>query len=68
MLSIADTDLTFAHYALHKPIAPVYVYARCLYLEGLLDSLPHHRFVIGWEARAPRQDVAYGIVEQIVCD
>jgi hypothetical protein len=67
VLAIADTDLSaFAHYALHKPIVPVYVYEHCLYLEGLLDSLPNHHFLIGWEARAPRQDIAYGIVEQIV--
>jgi len=65
--AIQDADLqAFARYALNSPVEPVYAYEQCLYLEGLLDELPNHRFVMGWEARAPRQDVAYGIVEQIV--
>lgn len=63
VLPIADPELrAFVHYALNKPVAPVYASDRCLYMEGLLDDLPNHRFVIGWEARAPRQDVAYAIL------
>ncbi len=64
--AIQDSDLrAFVHYALNRPVEPVYAYEQCLYLEGLLDELPNHRFVMGWEARAPRQDVAYGIVEHV---
>lgn len=64
VLAMADPDLrAFVHYALNKPIAPVYAYDRCIYMEGLLDDRPDYRFVIAWEARAPRQDVAYAIVQ-----
>lgn len=64
VLAIADPDLrAFVHYALNKPIAPVYVYDQCIYMGGLLEDLPDYRFVIAWEARAPRQDMAYAIVQ-----
>lgn len=64
--AIQDGDLkAFVRYTLNTPVAPVYAYKQCVYLEGLLDDLPNQRFVMGWEARAPRQDVAYGIVEHV---
>jgi hypothetical protein len=66
ILAIADDELrAFVQYALHMPIVPIYAYEASLYLEGLLETLPGYRFVMGWEARAPRQDQAYGIVEQL---
>jgi hypothetical protein len=66
LLGIEDIGLrAFAQYTINKPISRVYAYEQCLYLDGLLEGLADHRFIIGWEARAPRQDIAYGVVEYV---